>query len=85
MEHTHIVGLVADFPKRKDALREVDRLGLLARINDESVDTRIHFAALAEHHLKADFGTDAVRPKTERTTVWGVYTDGKMLSPPPDT
>ena len=69
VEHTHIVGCVADFPKRKDALREVDRLGLLARINDESADTRIHFDALAEHHLKADFRRDAVRPKTERTTL----------------
>jgi len=69
VEHAHIVGPVADFPKRKDALREVDRLGLPSRINDESVDTRIHFDTLVEHYLKADFGRDAVRPKTERTTL----------------
>jgi integrase len=67
VEHTHIVGLVADFPKTKDALREVDRLGLITRINDESADTRIHFDALAEHYLKTDFGQDAVRPKSVNT------------------
>ena len=32
------VGLVRDFPKEKDAWREVNRLGLLVRINDDSVD-----------------------------------------------
>ena len=67
VEHSHIVGLVADFPKRKDAMREVDRLGLLSRINDENADTRIHFNALAEHYLKADLGKDAVRPKSLNT------------------
>ena len=67
VEHSHIVGLVADFPKRKDAMREVDRLGLLSRINDENADTRIHFNALAEHYLKSDFGQDAVRPKSLNT------------------
>jgi len=67
VEHSHIVGLVADFPKRKDAMREVDRLGLLSRINDENADTRIHFNALAEHYLKSDFGKDAVRPKSLNT------------------
>jgi len=67
VEHSHIVGLVADFPKRKDAMREVDRLGLLSRINEENADTRIHFNALAEHYLKADFGQAAVRPKSLNT------------------
>jgi integrase len=67
VEHSHIVGLVADFPKRKDAMREVDRLGLLSRINEENADTRIHFNALAEHYLKADLGKDAVRPKSLNT------------------
>jgi integrase len=67
VEHSHIVGLVADFPKRKDAMREVDRLGLLSRINDENADTRIHFNALAEHYLKSDLGKDAVRPKSLNT------------------
>jgi integrase len=69
VEHTATVGLVSDFPKERDALREVDRLGLLARINEESADTRIHFHALAEQYLKNDFGADAIRPKTERTVL----------------
>ena len=30
-------------------------------------DGRIHFDALAEHYLKADFGADAVRPKSDNT------------------
>src|SRR5580765_3234476 len=67
VENTLPVGLVRDFPKQKDAWREVDRLGLLVRINDYSSDTRIHFDALAEHYLKSDFGTDAVRPKSVNT------------------
>src|SRR5271169_3297705 len=66
-EHTLPIGLSRDFPKEKDAWREVDRLCLLVRINDESTDTRIRFNALAEHYLKADFGTDAVRPKSVNT------------------
>ena len=66
-EHTLPIGLSQDFPKEKDAWREVDRLGLLVRINDESTDTRIRFNALAEHYLKADFGTDAIRPKSVNT------------------
>jgi integrase len=67
VEHVRTVGFVADFPKVKDARRELDRTGLLARINDESADTRIHFDALAEHYLKIDFGQDAVRPKSLTT------------------
>ena len=67
VEHTLPIGLVRDLPKEKDAWREVDRLGLLVRINDESTDTRIRFNALAEHYLKADFGTDAIRPKSVNT------------------
>jgi integrase len=69
VEHGVTVGLVSDLPKEKDAWREIDRLGLLVRINDASQDARIHFNALAEHYLKNDFGADAVRPKTERTTL----------------
>lgn len=34
VEHGIPVGLVRDFPKAKDAWREVDKLGLLVRIND---------------------------------------------------
>ena len=66
-ELTMPVGTVRDFPKEKDAWREVDRLALHVRINDESADTRIRFDALAEHYLKADFGADAVRPKSVNT------------------
>lgn len=64
VEHGIPVGLVRDFPKEKDALREVDKLGLLVRINDAPEDGRIRFDALAEHYLKSDFGADAVRPKS---------------------
>jgi len=67
VENTLPVGFVRDFPKEKDAWREVDRLGLALRINDESTDTRIRFDALAEHYLKADFGEHAVRPKSDNT------------------
>ena len=69
VENALPVGLVRDFPKEKDAWREVDRLGLLLRINDDSADVRIRFDALAEFYLKTDFGPDALRPKTERTTL----------------
>jgi integrase len=69
VENTLPVGFVRDLPKEKDAWREVDRLGLLLRINDDSGDVRIHFDALAEFYLKTDCGADALRPKTERTTL----------------
>lgn len=65
VEHIRFVGLVRDFPKVNDARREADRL--LTRINEEAQDARIHFDALAEHYLKADFGEDAVRPKSLTT------------------
>jgi len=61
------VGLLRDFPTEKAAWREVDRLGLLVRINSEDSGTRIRFDALAEYYLKADFGEDAVRPKSANT------------------
>jgi len=69
VENTVPVGLVSDFPKETDAWREVDTLGLLVRINDAPAPGRIRFNALAEHYLKADFGEDAVRPKSENTIV----------------
>jgi len=69
VEHIMPVALVRDFRKEKDAWREVNRLGLLVRINDDPVDVRIRFDALAEHYLRNDFGVDAVRPKTERTSL----------------
>lgn len=67
VEHTLPIGLVAKFPKDKDAWREVDRLGLAVRINDTPARGRASFASLAEHYLKADFGCDAVRPKSANT------------------
>jgi integrase len=67
VENTLPVGLVRDFPNEKNAWREVDRLGLLVRINDDSSDIRIRFDALAEFYLTADFGENAVRPKSENT------------------
>jgi integrase len=67
VENTHVLGLVRDFPTRAEAWREVDKLGLLVRINDASVQGRIRFSSLAEHYLKADFGPDAVRPKSANT------------------
>ncbi len=67
VEHNAAIGLVRDFPKEKDAWREVDRLGLGVRINDAPAPGRVHFNFLAEHYLKADFGSDAVRPKSANT------------------
>jgi integrase len=70
VENTLPVGLVRDFPTEKAAWREVDRLGLLIRVNsDAPAPGRIHFASLAEHYLKADFGPDAARPKSENTAL----------------
>lgn len=45
----------------------MDRLGLGVRINDAPAPDRVQFDFLAEHYLKADFGADAVRPKSENT------------------
>src|ERR1035437_3252053 len=65
VEHIMPVGLVRDFPKEKDAWREVNRLGLLVRINDDSVDGRIRFDVLGEHYLKNDLGPDPFQQKTK--------------------
>jgi integrase len=67
VENIMPVGLVRDFPKEKDAWREVDKLRLLTRVNDETSETRIRFDALAERYLEADFGEHAVRPKSDNT------------------
>jgi integrase len=68
VEHGIPVGLLRDFPTEKSAWKEVDRLGLLVRINAEEDSTgRIRFDALAEFYLKADFGEDAMRPKSVNT------------------
>jgi integrase len=66
-ENTLPIGLLRNLPTEKAAWREVDRLGLLVRINSEESGTRIRFDALAEYYLKADFGDDAVRPKSVNT------------------
>jgi integrase len=65
VENTLPIGLVRDFPKEKDAWREVDKLGLLVRINE--APGRVRFDFLAEQYLKNDFGADAVRPKSSNT------------------
>ena len=39
----------------------------MARINDSPGPGRIRFDFLAEHYLRADFGADAVRPKSANT------------------
>jgi integrase len=67
VENIMQVGLVRDFPKEKDAWREVDKLGLPVRINEAPSPGRTRFSFLAEHYLKADFGADAVRPKSANT------------------
>ena len=67
VEQIASIGLVRDFPKADDAWREVDRLGIGVRINDASASGRVSFRFLAEHYLKADFGADAVRPKSANT------------------
>ena len=67
VEHIATIGLVREFPKDRDAWREVDRLGLGVRINDTPGAGRASFHFLAEHYLKADFGADAVRPKSANT------------------
>ena len=67
VENIMQVGLVRDFPKEKDAWHEVDKLGLPVRINEAPCVGRIRFNSLAEHYLKADFGADAVRPKSVNT------------------
>jgi integrase len=67
VEHTTPIGLVRQFPKDMDARREADRLGLPVRINDRLLPGRMQFNFLAEHYLRADFGADAVRPKSANT------------------
>jgi integrase len=69
VENNLPVGLVRDFPSEKAAWREVDRMSLSLRINEAPALLRIRFAQLAEHYLRADFGQDAVRPKSEGTAL----------------
>jgi integrase len=65
VENVMPIGLVQQFPKDRDAWREADRLGLSVRINEAPARVSFHF--LAEHYLKADFGADALRPKSVNT------------------
>src|SRR2546427_610261 len=55
VENTLPIGLVREFPKDRDAWREVDRIRLGVRINDTPTPGRASFDFLAEHYLKADF------------------------------
>lgn len=68
VEHTTPIGLVQKFPKDEDVWREIDLLGILIRINDNTSLSRTRCNSLTEHYLTADFGADAVRPKSENTT-----------------
>lgn len=69
VENAMPIGLVREFPKDNDAWREADRLGLPVRINEApAFALHVSFHFLAEHYLKADFGADAVRPKSVNTT-----------------
>jgi len=68
VERTLPVELARKFPKDRDAWFEVDRLVLGVRINDApALAASVLFKFLAEHYLKADFGADAVRPKSANT------------------
>jgi len=64
-----VVGLVADFPTKNEALLEVDRLGLRPRINCANSGTRrIKFDELAEYYLKVEFDPEVTAsPKSENT------------------
>ena len=52
--------------RRPPGLRWIE-LSSLIRSNSEEAATRIRFNTLAEYYLKADFGEDAVRPKSVNT------------------
>lgn len=67
VEHNATVGLVRDFPKERDAWKEVDRCGLLISINAEKQTGRTRFDSLAEFYLTAEHGADAVRQKSANT------------------
>ena len=81
VENVMPIGLVREFPKAKDARREADRLGLSVRINDIPLPGRLRFDFLAEHYLKADFGADSVRPKSDSTTSHVEHTVRAYLVP----
>src|SRR5215470_1374526 len=64
-----VVGLVADFPTKGEALLEVDRLQLRLRINCTSQGMRrIKFDELAEYYLKVEIDPEVTAsPKSENT------------------
>lgn len=55
------------FPDSRAFGRERVGLGVSVRINDSPLPGRIRFDFLAVHYLRADFGADAVRPKSVNT------------------
>jgi integrase len=67
VEHNTPIGLVRDFPKERDAWKEVDRRGLLVSVNAEKQIGRTRFDSLAEFYLTAEHGADAVREKSATT------------------
>ncbi len=67
VEQNATIGSVRDFPKERDARKEVDRRGLLVSINAEIQTARTRFDSLAEFYLKAEHGADAVREKSANT------------------
>lgn len=68
VENTLPVGLVKDLSSEGDAWAEVDRLGLLLRVNCNSATTgSIRFNMLAEFFLKVDYGDEAGRPKSKNS------------------
>lgn len=60
---------IVDFQGNFFAAVAESTVGLTLKINRAPSSIRIRFDSLAEHYLKFDFGADAVRPKTERTTL----------------
>jgi len=69
VENALPIGLVRDFPSEKAAWREAEKLNLTVPINAAPALGRIRFDALGEDYLRADFGTDAARPKSEGTAL----------------
>ena len=57
VENNVNVGLVRDFPKENDAWREVDRLGLLVRINEPPDDIAFGLMLLPSTISKPTSGT----------------------------
>ena len=56
-------------PNERAAWREVDKLGLCLRVNEPRALQRIRFNQLAEHYLKAEAGTDALRTESENSVL----------------